>query len=90
MKWKRVIFISLLEVLLSLGEVALVPHQSPISQTNLIFYESLFENVFSHLVIGNAYSFCMENSENMKKKVFTSIDASDYRSRHDCDANTYK
>jgi aminopeptidase len=52
-----------------LGEVALVPHQSPISQLNLIFYESLFdENASSHLANGNAYSFCIENGENMTKE----------------------
>ncbi|MDB5056390.1 MAG: Aminopeptidase 2, partial [Bacilli bacterium] len=39
-----------------LGEVALVPHQSPISQTNLIFYNTLFdENASSHLALGKAY-----------------------------------
>lgn len=39
-----------------LGEVALVPHQSPISQSNIIFYNTLFdENASNHLAIGNAY-----------------------------------
>lgn len=52
-----------------LGEVALVSHQSPISQTNLIFYETLFdENASSHLAIGNAYSFCIKNGENMTRE----------------------
>lgn len=40
----------------SLGEVALVPHSSPISQSNLIFFNTLFdENASNHLAIGAAY-----------------------------------
>ncbi len=39
-----------------LGEVALVPHQSPISMTGIIFFNTLFdENASSHLAIGKAY-----------------------------------
>lgn len=39
-----------------LGEVALVPHDSPISNTNLIFFNTLFdENASCHLAIGRAY-----------------------------------
>jgi aminopeptidase len=52
-----------------LGEVALVPHQSPISNTNLIFYNTLFdENASSHLAIGNSYAFCLEGGKNMTKE----------------------
>lgn len=51
-----------------LGEVALVPHSSPISQSNILFYNTLFdENASSHLAIGSAYSFCIENGTNMSK-----------------------
>ncbi|MCI5745882.1 MAG: aminopeptidase [Erysipelotrichaceae bacterium] len=40
-----------------LGEVALVPYHSPISQSNILFYNTLFdENASCHLAIGNAYS----------------------------------
>ena len=40
-----------------LGEVALVPYHSPISQSNMLFYNTLFdENASCHLAIGNAYS----------------------------------
>lgn len=39
-----------------LGEVALVPHHSPISLSNLIFYNTLFdENASNHLALGRAY-----------------------------------
>lgn len=50
----------------SLGEVALVPHQSPISLTNLIFYNTLFdENASNHLAIGKGYAFCLDGGKTM-------------------------
>lgn len=52
-----------------LGEVALVPHDSPISNSNIIFYNTLFdENASSHLAIGNAYSFNLEGGKSMSKE----------------------
>ncbi|WP_199614305.1 aminopeptidase [Paenibacillus alkalitolerans] len=52
-----------------LGEMALVPHRSPISDTNLIFYDTLFdENASNHFAIGNAYSFCIEGGKSMTKE----------------------
>ncbi|PFZ01062.1 aminopeptidase, partial [Bacillus pseudomycoides] len=40
-----------------LGEVALVPHDSPISNTNILFYNTLFdENASCHLAIGHAHA----------------------------------
>jgi aminopeptidase len=52
-----------------LGEIALVPHHSPISNTNLIFYNTLFdENASCHLAIGSAYSFCLEGGKHMGKE----------------------
>lgn len=49
-----------------LGEVALVPHNSPISQSNLLFYNTLFdENASNHLAIGSAYAFCIEGGKKM-------------------------
>ncbi len=39
-----------------LGEIALVPHQSPISQSGLLFYNTLFdENAACHVALGRAY-----------------------------------
>ena len=39
-----------------LGEVALVPHSSPIAQSGLLFYNTLFdENAASHIALGQAY-----------------------------------
>jgi len=42
-----------------LGEVALVPHSSPISQSGILFYNTLFdENAASHIALGQCYSEC--------------------------------
>ncbi|MBV8919542.1 aminopeptidase [Bradyrhizobium sp.] len=42
-----------------LGEVALVPHSSPISKSGLLFYNTLFdENAASHIALGQCYSKC--------------------------------
>lgn len=52
-----------------LGEVALVPHQSPISDTNILFFNTLFdENASNHLAIGNAYAFCLEGGKTMSQQ----------------------
>ncbi|RAP78171.1 aminopeptidase [Paenibacillus montanisoli] len=51
-----------------LGEIALVPFQSPISDTNLTFYNTLFdENAACHLAIGFAFPFCIEGGLGMSK-----------------------
>ena len=42
-----------------LGEVALVPHSSPISQSGLLFFNTLFdENAASHIALGQCYAKC--------------------------------
>jgi aminopeptidase len=42
-----------------LGEVALVPHSSPISRSGLLFFNTLFdENAASHIALGQCYSKC--------------------------------
>jgi len=47
-----------------LGEVALVPHSSPISQSGLLFYNTLFdENAACHIALGQCYSKCFKNGE---------------------------
>lgn len=47
-----------------LGEVALVPYDSPISNTNLLFFNTLYdENASCHLAIGKAYPTCLEDFE---------------------------
>jgi aminopeptidase len=54
-----------------LGEVALVPHNSPISQSGLLFYNTLFdENAASHVALGNAYKFTLKGGNDMKDEEF--------------------
>ena len=49
-----------------LGEVALVPHSSPISQSGLLFYNTLFdENAASHIALGQCYSKCFVDGATM-------------------------
>ena len=52
-----------------LGEVALVPYDSPISNTNQIFLETLFdENASCHIALGDSFPECIENGSTMDKK----------------------
>jgi aminopeptidase len=54
-----------------LGEVALVPHSSPISQTGRLFYNTLFdENAASHVALGSAYKFTLDGGEAMDEDAF--------------------
>jgi aminopeptidase len=54
-----------------LGEVALVPHSSPISQSGLLFFNTLFdENAASHVALGNAYKFTLGGTEHMSNEDF--------------------
>ncbi|MFO1117875.1 MAG: aminopeptidase [Beijerinckiaceae bacterium] len=51
-----------------LGEVALVPHASPISKSGLLFFNTLFdENAASHIALGQAYSKCFVNGDRMSE-----------------------
>lgn len=52
-----------------LGELALVPYDSPISNLNILFYNTLYdENASCHLAIGKAYPVCIENGDKMSKE----------------------
>ncbi|WP_027408476.1 aminopeptidase [Anoxybacteroides tepidamans] len=52
-----------------LGEVALVPHRSPISESNLIFYNTLFdENAACHLALGKAYPTNIQDGAALAKE----------------------
>ena len=49
-----------------LGEVALVPYDSPISKSGVLFFNTLFdENAACHLAFGKAYPTCIEGGETM-------------------------
>ena len=47
-----------------LGEVALVPHASPISESGLLFYNTLYdENAACHIALGQCYKDCLTDSD---------------------------
>ncbi|QUS41741.1 aminopeptidase [Tardiphaga alba] len=49
-----------------LGEVALVPHSSPISASGLLFYNTLFdENAACHIALGQCYSKCFVGGDKL-------------------------
>lgn len=49
-----------------LGEVALVPVNSPISESGILFYNTLFdENASCHLALGKAYPTCIKGGAHM-------------------------
>jgi len=51
-----------------LGEVALVPNDSPISNSKILFYNTLFdENAACHLALGKAYSVCLKNGDKLSE-----------------------
>lgn len=52
-----------------LGEVALVPHESPVSQAGIIFFNTLFdENASCHLALGKAYPTNIKGGSSMNEK----------------------
>lgn len=52
-----------------LGEVALVPYDSPINNTGLLFYNTLFdENASCHLAFGSAYANCVRGAEKLTEE----------------------
>ena len=54
-----------------LGEIALVPHSSPVSQSGRLFYNTLFdENAATHVALGAAYKFTLRGSESMDEEAF--------------------
>ncbi len=61
-----------------LGEVALVPYDSPISKQNILFYNTLFdENASCHLAIGKAYPVCLKHAENLSQQELLDLGAND-------------
>ena len=58
-----------MKVLIILGEVALVPFKSPISDTNIVFFNTLFdENASCHFAIGSAYRTCIKDGDNITEE----------------------
>ena len=61
-----------------LGEVALVPHNSPIAQSGILFWSTLFdENAASHIALGQAYSTCLIDGERMSNEELAKLGANE-------------
>lgn len=61
-----------------IGEVALVPYDSPISNTNILFFNTLFdENASCHLALGRAYSSNIKNYHDYSKEELEEIGVND-------------
>ena len=59
-----------------LGEVALVPNSSPISESGILFWNTLFdENAASHIALGQAYSTCLIGGEKMSEDELAKLGA---------------
>ncbi len=55
-----------------LGEVALVPHSSPIAQSGILYWNTLFdENAASHIALGQAYATCLRGGEHLDQETLT-------------------
>ena len=61
-----------------LGEIALVPFDSPISNLGILFYNTLFdENASCHLAIGQAYSSCIQNGDKLSSEEMEKVGMND-------------
>ncbi len=61
-----------------LGEVALVPHSSPIASSGLTFLNTLFdENAASHIALGQAYSSCVRDGDKLTPEQLAAKGAND-------------
>ncbi len=61
-----------------LGEVALVGYDTPISLSNILFYNTLFdENASCHLALGRAYPTCLKNGANLSRSELEAAGAND-------------
>jgi aminopeptidase len=55
----------------SLGEAALVPHSSPVSQAGILFYNTLLdENAACHIALGNGINYCTRDGENISEEEY--------------------
>lgn len=57
-----------------LGEIALVDKNSKIAKTNILFYETLYdENASCHIAVGRGFKECLKDSENMNEQELEKI-----------------
>jgi len=58
-----------------LGEVALVPYDSPINRTGLLFFNTLYdENACCHLALGRAFTECIKNYSGLTEEEIKAVD----------------
>ena len=61
-----------------LGEIALIPVDSPLAQLGLLFYSTLYdENASCHFALGRAYPSCYEGGEDMTKEALIAAGVND-------------
>jgi aminopeptidase len=61
-----------------LGEVALIPHKTPISQLGILFLNTLFdENTSNHLALGSAYRYTLKGGTEMSDEDFAKAGGND-------------
>jgi aminopeptidase len=61
-----------------LGEVALVPHSSPIASSGMLFLNTLFdENAASHIALGQAYQSCVREGDKLAPEELAAKGAND-------------
>jgi aminopeptidase len=61
-----------------LGEVALVPHSSPIAHSGMLFLNTLFdENAASHIALGQAYTSCLRDGDKLTPEQLAAKGAND-------------
>ncbi len=67
-----------------LGEVALVPYDSPISKSNILFFSTLFdENAACHLALGRPYPENVKNGVNMSDEELKAAGANNSHQHED-------
>ncbi len=68
-----------------LGEIALVPHSSPISQSSLLYYNILIdENASNHIALGRGFNFNLKNGEAMSEEEFIATGGNTSQIHMDC------
>ena len=61
-----------------LGECALIAYDSPINNTGILFYNTLFdENASCHLALGRGFNNCIENFEKYSVEEFGKLGVND-------------
>ncbi|MFC0187284.1 aminopeptidase [Fictibacillus aquaticus] len=76
--------LSIDEGMLYLGEVALVPHDSPISNSGIVFNNTLYdENASCHLAVGTAITMTVDGGGAMSKEELEAKDVNQSRGHTD-------